>query len=37
MTNLIPETFYDFHIIYSNKGAIGNTYSMRFKTLPPPK
>ena len=36
MTNLVPETFYEFHIIYSNKGAIGNTYSMRFKTLPPP-
>ena len=36
VTNLEPETFYDFHVSYSNVGAIGNEYSMRFKTLPAP-
>ena len=36
VTNLDPETYYEFHASYSNIGAIGNEYSMRFKTLPAP-
>ncbi len=36
ITELIPESFYEFHVDYSNLGAIGERFTTRFLTLPPP-